>query len=103
MMSQNIIIRGLEQNELERLDSLAEEMNMGSRNTFLLFLIRQYLEQDIASIRKDVHVIYLDEILEVQEKLLTRLEEKEKMLNQINERLNKMSDLTCRWLDFNEF
>lgn len=102
-MEKEIKIRGLEKFEVERLDSLAEELNMGSRNAFLLFLVRQYLEQDIASIRKDVHVIYLDEILDVQEKLLMKLEEKEKMLNQINERLNKMSDLTCRWLDFNEF
>lgn len=102
-MEKEIKIRGLEKFEVERLDSLAEELNMGSRNAFLLFLVRQYLEQDIASIRKDVHVIYLDEILDVQEKLLMKLEEKEKMLNQINERLNKMSDLTCCWLDFNEF
>lgn len=96
-------IRGLSKNQIKSLSSIAKERGFKSRNDLLLDIIAEFLKEDSLAPSADLYTVYLKEMIETEKLLLEKLNQKEKILQEFENRINRMNVLTARWLDFNEF
>ncbi|MEO1782022.1 hypothetical protein [Enterococcus diestrammenae] len=102
-MKTEIKIQGLSKNQIKSLSSIAKERGFKSRNDLLLNIIEEFLKEDSLAPSADLYTVYLKEMIETEKLLLEKLNQKEKTLQDFEDRINRMNMLTARWLDYNEF
>lgn len=94
--SKDVLVRGLNNFELKKLETIRDTMNFKSNNDLFLFIIRKFLEPKNELKSSEV---YLKEISKSNDLLLQNLKLRSKSLNEIEKRVKKNSEEIIKIVD----
>jgi len=99
-LGKRVDIKGLTDQEVQMLHVIAKEKKYSSLNAFLLDQVRLLIDnQQIDEVRY-LYYPHLVEMNEVNKLILEKLIERERLHEQLTEKVKVYQDLVSRWLEF---
>ena len=93
-------IRGLTQNEINYLKSLAKKNKAKSFNEFLLSVCREKIEYGKFNRAQDLYVAHLENMKLASDHVLEQMKKQTRILSEIKEKMDRYGDHISRWLEY---
>ena len=95
----DILIRGLAQEEVSYLKSLANKNKAKSFNDFLLSICREKIEYGKFNRAQDLYVAHLENMKLASDHVLEQMKKQTRILSEFEEKMDCYGDHISRWLE----
>lgn len=96
----DILIRGLAQEEVSYLKSLANKNKAKSFNDFLLLICREKIEYGKFNRAQDLYVAHLENMKLASDHVLEQMKKQTRILSEFEEKMDCYGDHISRWLEY---
>ncbi|MFS9252584.1 hypothetical protein [Streptococcus infantis] len=96
----DILIRGLAQEEVSYLKSLANKNKAKSFNDFLLSICREKIEYGKFNRAQDLYVAHLENMKLASDHVLEQMKKQTRILSEFEEKMDCYGDHISRWLEY---
>ena len=96
----DILIRGLAQEEVSYLKSLANKNKAKSFNAFLLSICREKIEYGKFNRAQDLYVAHLENMKLASDHVLEQMKKQTRILSEFEEKMDCYGDHISRWLEY---
>lgn len=96
----DILIRGLAQEEVSYLKSLANKNKAKSFNDFLLSICREKIEYGKFNRAQDLYVAHLENMKLASDHVLEQMKKQTRILSGFEEKMDCYGDHISRWLEY---
>ena len=96
----DILIRGLAQEEVSYLKSLANKNKAKSFNDFLLSICREKIEYGKFNRAQDLYVAHLENMKLASDHVLKQMKKQTRILSEFEEKMDCYGDHISRWLEY---
>ena len=96
----DILIRGLAQEEVSYLKSLANKNKAKSFNDFLLSICREKIEYGKFNRAQDLYVAHLENMKLASDHVLEQMKKQTSILSEFEEKMDCYGDHISRWLEY---
>ncbi|CAG5622211.1 TPA: hypothetical protein ACJ9A9_000638 [Streptococcus pneumoniae] len=95
-----IEIRGLTDDEINYLKSLAKKNNAKSFNDFLLSICREKIEYGKFNRAQDLYVAHLENMKLASDHVLEQMKKQTRILSEFEEKMDRYGGHISRWLEY---
>ena len=95
-----IEIRGLTDEDINYLKSLAKKNKANSFNDFLLLICREKIEYGKFNRAQDLYVAHLENMKLASDHVLNQMKKQKKILSEFEEKMDRYGDHISRWLEY---
>ena len=95
-----IEIRGLTDDEINYLKSLAKKNKANSFNDFLLSICREKIEYGKFNRAQDLYVAHLENMKLASDHVLEQMKKQTMILSEFEEKMDRYGDHISRWLEY---